>query len=931
MTTKGVCLQVNGQTFTAQVDPKMTLLHFLREELRLTGTKCGCSQGDCGACIVLVNGQSTKSCLVRIDKLEGKRVETVEGLAKGQRLHHLQQAFLDYGAVQCGFCTSGMLISAKALLDSDPNPTADAVKVALKDNLCRCTGYVSIIEAVLGAASRLRGAEDQGKQQDTVCGPGLLGASLWDKDGWARVTGGFQFADDLFMEGMLYGKLLLTPVPHAEILSLDTSLAEGMPGVRAVLTAIDVPGVNLFGQIKPDRPALAGQKVRFLGEALAVVYAESREMAAAAVRQIRVKYRELPVVSSPDEAMAPGAPVLGDSGTNVIKHAIYSKGNAEEGLTQADFVVEGRYSTPWIEHAYMEPEAGLARPTGDGGVEIWYCTQLPFTSREQVARCLGLPAEKVRMIGMPVGGSFGSKTEPVIEIFLALGALKTGQPVKLTLSRGESFRMSLKRHPYRMEYKVGATKEGKFTALWANLVADAGPYSGLSAPILDQAMIFAGGPYVWPNAHVEGYAVRTNNVLGGPCRGFGIPQVAFALESLLDDLARGLGMDPLELRLKNALEIGSVTLGGEKLRAAVTIKETLRQTQSALRELDLPLPEGPWKVGVGVAAGMKNIGTGKGGLDIAGSVLRLQEDGRVRLFISALDMGQGTRTVLSQMAAETIGCNYRSINIVTGDTAVTPLGAGALGSRQTFLAGNAIAGGGKLFRETVLAFASREMGVNPATLKIEGENVVDVKEGKGIISLEELAALALRRGQHLEAKYDYRAPKTYPLTSQMSEEDKQTVNWDEYRNYISYSYVAQAAIVKVNLETGEVRLVRLISAHDVGRLLNPLKVKGQLEGSAVMGMGFALSEQFMMEKGVNKTRALRHCGVPTIDRTPEVQLLIVEDPDPEGPFGAKGISEMALVPTAPAILNAIYDAVGVRVRDLPATPEKVLHVPAGGL
>ncbi|MDP2646154.1 MAG: molybdopterin-dependent oxidoreductase [Desulfobacterales bacterium] len=931
MTTQGVSLQLNGQTITAPGAPKMTLLHFLREELRLTGTKCGCSQGDCGACTVLVNGEPTKSCLVKVGQLEGKRVETVEGLSQKGRLHLLQQAFLDYGAVQCGFCTPGMLMSVKALLDRNPHPSTQDVKEALQGNLCRCTGYISIIEAVLAAASRLRGEDVREKPPDAGCGPGLLGISLPDKDGWARVTGQFHFADDLFMEGMLYGKLLLAPAPHAQILSLDTSLAEAMPGVAAVLTARDVPGVNIFGQLKPERPVLAGERVRFLGEALAVVYAESLEIAAAAVRKIRVKFRKLPVVSSPDEALAPGAPVLYDSGTNLIKHTVYSKGDADQGFAQADLVLEGSYSTPWIEHAYLEPEAGLARPTDDGGVEIWYCTHLPFSSREQAARCLGLPVEKVRMMANPVGGSFGSKTEPVLELFLALGAWKTGRPVKLTLSRSESLRMSLKRHPYRMEYKLGATKEGKFIALRARLVADAGAYSGISPAILEQAMIFSGGPYLWPHARVEGHLARTNNVLGGPCRGFGIPQVAFALESLLDDLARRLGMDPFELRLKNALEIGSETLGGEKLRAAVGIKETLRRAQSALREMELPLPEGPWKVGVGVAAGMKNIGTGRGGQDIAGSVFHLQQDGQVRLYVSALDMGQGTRTVLSQMAAEVTGCDYQAVNIVTGDTAVTPPGAGALGSRQTFLAGNAVVGGGKLFRQTVLDFAGRQKGVDPATLKIQGENVVHAAEGRIIISLEDLAALALVRGQPLEARYDYRAPKTYPLSSQMSEEEKRTVNWEEYRNYISYSYVAQVAIVKVNPETGQVRLVRLISAHDVGRLLNPLKVKGQLEGSAVMGMGFALSEQFVMDRGVNRTKTLRQCGVPTIDRTPEVRYLIVEDPDPEGPFGAKGISEMALVPTAPAILNAIYDAVGVRIRDLPATPEKVLKAAAGGL
>ncbi|MDP2662172.1 MAG: molybdopterin-dependent oxidoreductase, partial [Dehalococcoidia bacterium] len=503
---------------------------------------------------------------------------------------------------------------------------------------------------------------------------------------------------------------------------------------------------------------------------------------------------------------------------------------------------------------------------------------MPFLVRDQIALNLAIPKEKVRVIGTPLGGGFGGKCDITIEILLALGALRTGRPVKMTLTRPESLRMSSKRHAFDMHFKIGATQEGRFTALQAHLVSDAGAYAGLSAAIMEQAIIFAGGPYVWPNVEVEGYAVYTNNVVGGAFRGFGINQVAFALESCLDELARRLALDPFELRLRNALEVGSVTITGERLKASVAIKETLRQAQAALKKT-APIVTNR-RLGIGVAAGYKNVGSGRGNVNFAGAVVELQENGTLLVRASAVDLGQGVRTVLSQIAAEVTGIDYDRIEIITGDTALIPPGAGALGQRQTFVAGNAVLRASQEFRGAVVGYVARQYGLPAEGLIIQGDRIVHKDRGT-LLTLGELARLALSEGDALRGAYEYHAPPTYPIIGDTEatqpvlrdgrsllahdtissrfarpgtpvEVEEMMLEFDpeEYRNYFAYDYTTQVALVDVDEQTGETRLLRLISAHDAGRVLNAQKVKGQLESSAVMGMGYALSEEFVMRGGV---------------------------------------------------------------------------------
>lgn len=904
---------LNGDPVEARVKPDTTLLRFLRDGMRLTGTKNGCSTNHCGACMVLVDGRPVKSCLVRLPGVAGKRVETIEGLAKTGELHPIQAAFLASGAVQCGFCMPGMIMSTKGLLEAWPDPTDEQIRDGLKDNICRCTGYVKIIEAVKLAARWVSHPEEM---QVGVEGVGL-GRSLPDRDGEDKVKGSLVFADDMHPDGVLYGKILWSSYPHAEVLSVDTTPALNVPGVKAVFTAADVPGHNGMGSLNADQPVLCRDRVRFTGDAVAVVFAETPAAADAAVKLVRVDYRKLPGVFSPREGLNPDAPQLHHRG-NICKHLVHEEGDVDAGLQQAALVVEGHFETPFVEHAYLEPEAGVGLVDEKGTIIIYAPTQFPFEIRKQLAAVLNLPEEGIRVIATPLGGGFGSKLDNTVEALVALGTYHLRRPVKITLTREESLRVSTKRHPYWMDYRVGVDGEGKLLAVNAKLMSDAGPYTALSPRVIDQACIFSCGPYRVPNLRVEGWAVHTNNANGSAFRGFGINQAAVAIESLLDEAARRLGLDPLEVRLKNALEPGDRTISGEILKASVATRATIEAVREALQK-ELPDVEAARaagrRIGVGVACGFKNVGAGKGKVDDAGAIFTLQQNGRILLRASAVDMGQGIRTALLQVAAEVLRVDENMFDIITGDTGLTIRHGGAVGERQTLISGKAVEMAAREFKEKLLQKASIITGISPEYLGLGREGVVD-SGGSRVISLADLAA-----GDPVEVSYYYVSPKTYALADK---EARRTVPVEEYRNYPAYAYTAQVAVVEVDEATGRVKVLKIIAAHDCGKAINPQKIEGQIEGSCAMGMGYALSESYLLDRGRPVTRTYRQLRVPTIKETPEIRCILVEDPEPNGPFGAKGISEVATVPITPAILNAIYDATGVRVRTLPATPEKVL-------
>jgi len=914
-TTK-INLTVNGKEITAQVPEDMTLLEFLRNNLGLVGAKNGCGTNYCGSCTVLINGDAKKSCCLKLKKLQHSEVVTIEGLSPKGTLHPIQAAFLAAGAVQCGFCTPGIILAAKALLDKIPQPAEDEIRHHLRNNSCRCTGYNKIIDAVKLSARWLSNPEEMDLKIS-----GSYGHSVIDMDGVKKVQGALEFADDLFPKDTVHLKVVWSAYPHAMIERIDTEDAEKVSGVIRILTAKDVPGHNGFGPIKQDQPVLCADKVRYIGDAVALVVAETLESAEEAHDLVKVDYTPLPGIFSPEESLGENAIKLHTEG-NVCKHLLHTVGDTEKGFGQSDLIVAGNFETPFVEHGYLEPEAGIAYWENDVLV-IKAPTQFPFELRKQLSKILNLPEEKVRILATPLGGAFGSKADATVEPLLALAAFYTKRPVKLTLTREESLKRSTKRHPYKMEYRIGLNKEGKILALEAKMLSDAGAYTNLSPRVIDQACIFACGPYNVPNLKLEGWALHTNNVNASAFRGFGINQAAVALESLLDEAAVNLGLDKFDIRHKNALEAGSKTPSGEILKHSVAMKETITVAKDALfKQLsDIKAKADPTcKLGVGIAAGFKNVGAGKGKVDDAGAIFTLLPGGKIQLRASAVDMGQGIRTTLAQITRQVLPLGDDQLELITGDTSLTPKHGGAIAERQTLISGSAVAKAAEMFKNALINKAAALMGQPADELQLITGGIRHVLSSKKL-SLSEIEQMLQQKRETLQITHVYIAPKTFALSDVKG---RQSVSPEDYRNYPSYAYTCQVAVVEVNPETGKVRVLKVLAAHDVGKAINPQKIEGQIEGSCHMAQGYALSEEYKMENGYPKSNTYRDLNIPTILDVPSIETLIVEKPEPAGPFGAKGISEVATVPLTPAILNAIYDAVGVRIYNLPATPDRIL-------
>ncbi|UCE35149.1 MAG: molybdopterin-dependent oxidoreductase [Deltaproteobacteria bacterium] len=934
-----VKLIVNDKWIERQVDQDLTLLRFLREDLHLTGAKEACGKGHCGACTVIVNGKAVRSCLQRVSKLDGKRIETIEGLSVNGGLHPIQEAFISAGAVQCGFCTPGMIMATKALLDKHPSPSDAEIKEGLKHNLCRCTGYVKVIDAVKMASTLIRSQQNHRTRVSSESPADIsVGASLPDIDGSLKVKGQLKFAGDIFMEDMGYGSILWSKYPHAEILSIDTLQAEKVKGVRAVLTAKDIPGRNSFGILKPDQPVLADNKVRFLGDPVALVIADSEEIARRSRDLISVEYKALKGVFSIEEALSPESPPIHEGG-NIMRQIQHLVGDIEKAFAEADLIVEREYSTPFIDHAYLETESGVAALAENGKINVWTCTQMPFEFRVQIADILGLAEEKVRIITTPLGGAFGGKVPITIQALLALGALVTRRPVKIVLTREESLCSSTKRHASLLNYRTGFTKAGKIIANHAKILLDTGPYADVGLTVLDQASIFSCGPYDIPNVKIDALALFTNNANGGAMRGFGINQVAIAMEQQLDIAAEKLKVDPFELRLMNALEIGKSIVSGEILRASVPIKETIRTAQKAMSAL--PPLQSQKKVGVGVASGFKNVGIGKGHTDNAGAIIELTENGMIRSYVSTVDMGQGNRTVLMQMIAHELGIKQDKVEIIIGDTDLVLRAVGVAGERATYCSGNAVIMAAKEFRKRLIEKISQHLDIPRKNLAFDEAGIIHENKGvKSILTLEDIARILASKGEKIRVEHNYIAPKTFPISFGGIPEagtamaryapSKTRISKEEYRNYLSYAYITSVAVVEVDESTGVVTVKKVISAVDVGKAINPQNIEGQIEGSIMMGIGYALSENYELSRGIPLTDSLKKCGIPTINQTPDITTLIIEEEDPGGPYGAKGISEVATVPVTPAVLNAINDAVGVRIYDLPATKNRILSKLSGG-
>jgi len=922
MAEKTTSFHVNGKLVSAgPAQAEWTLTRFLRTQLGLTGTKQSCdNEGTCGSCTVVIDGKSKRSCLIKVSEMEGAHVTTIESLQEMEDgiPHPLLQTVIQDGIFQCGYCAPGALMAAKSLLDSNSNPGIDEISRVLSPVVCRCAGLNRMDLSVARAGAILRGeAKSTWTAEDTANEHMLLD----------KLTGKTKYTDDLSFPGMLYGVTKRSPLPHAKVKKVDISKAEKMPGVVKVLTAKDVPGVNRFGLLTRDTPIFCDEIVRYTGDCLALIVAETPDQAEAAMQQVEVELEPLPVISSPKGALQPDAPVLHEylreqnpETPNILAHHSIRKGDVEKGFDEADLVLEGDYKTQFIDHAYMELECSIGVREPDGALTVYCGSQGPTFDRAQVAEATNLPEESVRIAHMLVGGGFGGKEDVSGQVLAGVAAYVLGKPVKVLFTRAESLRVHHKRHSETMHYKLGATKDGRVVASEVKIFGDTGAYASTGEAVLFRSSTFCCGPYVIPNVKVDTYAVHTNNPTCGAFRGFGGTQVAFSGEVHLQKLIDALGMDPFEFRLKNAIGLGKATITGHVLdeNVGAGYEECLIAVRDALAKEERPQLGPNEKLGIGVAGAYKNVGLGSGIPDGAGASVTLQQDGTFLVRHGAADLGQGSNEAMSIIVARTLGVPGKSIRMHTGDTKLDPIGGMTTASRATFVTGNATIQAAGNLREQMWKAVASEFSLQEGDLEIRDGAFTDRKTGKVLVTLSQLAS----GSEQFVGSANYDAPVTNRVPPQS--DCFPTQETSDHRLHFAYCYGVQAAMVAVNTETGAVRVLKVIAAHDVGNPLSRRNCIGQIEGATVQGLGYALSEGYYMENGLPKTTKFSDLGLLRQKELPEIKAILVENPHPFGPYGAKGMGELAISPTAPAVVNAIHNAVGVWIDELPVTREKIL-------
>ena len=887
-----IAFSLNGRPVNVAVPPGGRLSDVLRDTLGLTGTKVGCNAGDCGACTVLLDGRSVCACLTPVGQVAGRAVVTVEGLS-GSGLGDLQQSFLRHGAAQCGICTPGMLMAASELLARVAQPSEAEVMDALGGVLCRCTGYRKIIDAIMDVGG-----------QPVAPGDGV-GARIARVDGVAKVTGSEKFgADALPDAGFLTVRAVRSPHAHARFkLGNLTRILADHPGLVRVLTAEDIPGQNLFG-IYPtgkDQPVLADGYVRYRGEAVCALVGPEEVLARIADTSMPIDWEVLPAVMFGDRT-----PVLhAHAPENVLVRGRVARGDATAaGELRADIAIR----THFVEHAYIEPEAGYARRVGER-IEIVACTQTPYMDRDEIALILGIAPDAVRIVPTAVGGGFGGKLDLSIQPLIAVAAWLTGRPVRMVYTRRESMASTTKRHPARIAASATANPEGRLISFRFHGDYDTGAYASWGPTVANRVPVHATGPYAVPNVLCTTAALHSNGPPSGAFRGFGVPQAAIAGEALMDMLAERAGIDALEIRRRNALGVGGVTSSGQILGEGAALPdciETLAPRWAGLRMAAAAFnarQDGPLRQGVGVACMWYGIGNTSMS-NPSEMVIGATPDGRVVLRSGAVDIGQGSNTVMCQIAAEALGIPASAIALITGDTDLTRDAGKTSASRQTFVSGNAARLAGGALRAEIVRRAN--CGPTARIALSDGEILVQDGGTEVVLATRGMAVDAdgfVLRG---EGRYD---PPTTVLDAN-----------GQGIPYASYAFAAQLALVEVDTALGTVRVRRIVAAHDVGRAVNPTLVEGQIHGGIAQGLGLALMEEYVP----GRTDNLHDYLIPTIGDIPEIETILIERADPLGPYGAKGVGEPALVATAPAILNAIAAATGARLTEVPATPDRVL-------
>lgn len=845
-------VNVNGKNYQSETD--MALMDFLRDKLNILSVKNGCKQGACGTCTVITDGKTTRACVQKLSKLEGKKIQTIEGFTKREK-DVFVYAFAAAGAVQCGFCIPGMVISGKCLIDQNPNPTREDIKQAIKTNICRCTGYVKIEDGIMLAAKILSENLEIPEFKQT----GKIGEKTFRVDAAAKTLGTAKYADDFYLDGMLYGKNVFTKCARAKILSIDTSKALEMPGIIAIYTAKDIPGKRYIGHLAHDWPGMidVGEETKCIGDTLAMVVGETKDQTEAAVKAVVIQYEELEPIRNPKEAAALDAHQIHGEGfmqfgkfripeNNIFDHEEVKRGDAEAAIEGSKFVAEGTFTVPPTEHAFMEPETAIGIPDGDG-IKVITGGQGIYDEYQELAQYLGIPLEKVRIQSAVVGGGFGGKEDMSVQHQAALCAYLTKRPVKVYFSRQESINYHPKRHAMEIYCKIGCDENGILQGMKARLTSDTGAYASLGGPVLQRACTHAGGPYNYQNVDIEGNAYYTNNPPAGAFRGFGVTQSCAVVECLINQLAKESGLSGWEFRYRNAIRPGQVLPNGQIADEGTAMAETLEAVKDEFDKY-----EADPNFYVGIASAMKNAGIGVGIPDTGRCNLKVI-DGKVHTRSSAGAIGQGVQTVLMQMVCETTGLLPEDIVVEHPDTKYTPDSGTTTASRQTVFAGEA---------------------AHQSSLLLKA----DLDSGKTLADLE---------GKEYIGEFDF---KSDPMGSTK----------ENPVSHVAYGYATQLFIID---QEGKVE--KVVAAHDIGRAINPLSAEGQVEGGVAMALGYALTEDFPLKDGIPQAK-LATLGLFKAPQMPPVKVHLVEKNKSDIAFGGKGIGEIVCVMGAPACQNAYF-------------------------
>lgn len=851
---------LNGKTIQYDGDENRPLIKVLREDHHVTTVKDGCSQGTCGACTVLIDGKQSISCVTPMKRVEGKSVVTPDGLEQKAQ-EAFAAAFVEKGGIQCGYCTPGMVLAAAALLSSNPSPAPEEIRKAINRNICRCTGYKKIIESISYAAEILRGEKPMPSL--TAKENGMIGKCLNKFHMHETVLGKTAFTGDIVMKNMAYGALKFSDHPKAKILSIDTSEAEKAEGVLHVFTAKDIPGEQMVGIIKHDWPFMVGigEITRCIGDVLASVIAETEDQARSAVEKIKIEYEVFTPVTTCEDALAENAPQVHPDRQNLLNESFLKIGNVEKAFETSAYISEGTYQTQCVEHAFLETECAVATTDDGGKVTVYSQGQGIFEDRHQICTILGLPTTDVNIIQVQSGGAFGGKEDMTVQGHAALAAYFLKRPVRVELNREESIRMHPKRHPMTLKYKLGCDKNGKFTALQAEIIGDTGAYASVGDKVLERAAGHAGGAYHIPHVDILNKTVYTNNIPNGAMRGFGVNQALFPMECCIDDLCAQGGFDRWQIRYDNALENGLYSTTGQILETGVGIKECLLAVKDQFKAAKT----------AGIACGMKNSGVGNGKDDGAKAMITIADKDRILIRHGLSEMGQGVHTMAIQFLCQETGLppeimypeSMTEGDMITGATT---------SSRGTVMIGHAIIDAAKQLKE-------------------------DLKTN----TLEELT------GKIYHGSYvcDW---STYPF----GENPKKPI-----KTHLCYSYACQVVILD---EDGKVN--KIIAAHDVGKVINPKLFSGQVEGAVHMGLGHAISEDLPMEGGFPLSFKYAKLGVLRAQETPDIEVIGIEVPDANSPYGATGIGEIGMIPTPAAAATAFACHRNEKIFQLPIPKQK---------